>query len=74
MAMASREVRMEGVEVYGDSFEPFPIAIDAVAIAISSDVYEGGIKNLSRRQLLSMHNGDVDSWNELGGQTCLLRP
>jgi len=67
IAMASREVRTEEVEIYGDQFEPFPIAIDAVCIAVSRDVYDGGVREISRDQLLSIYNGEIDSWKELGG-------
>ncbi len=67
IAMASREVKAEEVEIYGDRFEPFPIAIDAVCIAVSRDVYDGGVKEMSRDQLLSIYNGEIDSWKNLGG-------
>jgi phosphate transport system substrate-binding protein len=67
IAMASREVKAEEVEIYGDRFEPFPIAIDAVCIGVSRDVYDGGVKEISRNQLSSIYNGKIESWKDLGG-------
>jgi len=67
IAMASRGVKVEEVEIYGDRFESFPIAIDAVCIAVSRDVYDSGVKEISRDQLLSIYNGEIDSWKDLGG-------
>jgi phosphate transport system substrate-binding protein len=67
IAMASREVKAEEVEIYGGRFEPFPIAVDAVCIAVSRDVCDGGVREISRDQLFSIYNGEVDSWKDLGG-------
>jgi len=67
IAMASREVKAEEIEIYGDRFEPFPVAIDAVCIAVSLDVYDGGVRGISRDQLFSIYNGEIESWKDLGG-------
>lgn len=67
IAMASREVKAEKVVIYGDRFVPFPIAIDAFCIAVSRDVREGGVREISRDQLFSIYNGEIDSWMDLGG-------
>jgi len=67
IALASREVKIEEVEIYCDRFEPFPIAIDAVCIAVSRDVYEGEIREISHHQLSSIYNGEIESWKDLGG-------
>lgn len=67
IAMASRDVKAEEVEIYGDRFEPFPIAIDAVCIAVSQDVRDGGVGEISRDQLFSIYNGEIDGWKDLRG-------
>ena len=67
IAMASREVKSEEVEIYGDNFKKFPIAIDAICVSVSPDVYEGGVREISRHQLFAIYNGEIDSWVGLGG-------
>ncbi|MDF0592876.1 phosphate ABC transporter substrate-binding protein [Methanotrichaceae archaeon M04Ac] len=67
IAMASREVKSEEVEIYGDNFKKFPIAIDAICVSVSPDVYEGGVREISGHQLFAIYNGEIDSWGELGG-------
>ncbi len=44
-----------------------PVARDAVAIAVSKAVYEGGVTQLSLAQIAAIYRGEIKNWRELGG-------
>lgn len=43
------------------------IGFDAVGIVIRREIYDGGVRNLTRAQLAALFEGRVRSWKELGG-------
>ena len=43
------------------------IGSDAVGIIVRREVYDGGVKNLTRDQLKALFEGRVRNWRELGG-------
>jgi phosphate transport system substrate-binding protein len=49
-------------------FKPVHIGEDAVAIIVSKDVWEGGVRALSKEQLKSIYEGKITNWQELGGK------
>ncbi|REE99995.1 phosphate ABC transporter substrate-binding protein [Thermomonospora umbrina] len=49
------------------TFTTTEIGQDAVGIVIRRNVYDGGVKSLSRQQLRRLFEGKVANWRELGG-------
>jgi phosphate transport system substrate-binding protein len=43
------------------------IGEDAVALIVSKDVWEGGVKSLSREQMQQIYEGKIRNWKEVGG-------
>ncbi|HEV3496480.1 MAG TPA: substrate-binding domain-containing protein, partial [Actinomycetes bacterium] len=43
------------------------IGSDAVGIVVRREVYDGGVRNLTRDQLKALFEGRVRNWRELGG-------
>jgi len=68
VAMISRPVEDDDRTKYPKvRFHPVPIGMDAVAIIVSRDVWEGGVKSLSRAQAQQIYEGKVKNWKEVGG-------
>jgi phosphate transport system substrate-binding protein len=44
------------------------IALDALAIVVSKDVYDGGVKKLTISDLKGIYESKVTNWSELGGK------
>jgi phosphate transport system substrate-binding protein len=43
------------------------IGEDAVALVVERDVYDGGVKALSRQQIIGIYEGRITNWKEVGG-------
>jgi len=43
------------------------IGEDAVAIVVSRDVWEGGVKSLGKQQLIDIYEGRIKNWKDVGG-------
>lgn len=67
IGMSSRMVREDEVELYGDNFSVYLIGYDAICIAVSRSIYDGGVTNLTREQLRGIYDGNVTNWKDLGG-------
>lgn len=68
VAMSSRPVNDHDHEAYpGVDFRPVKVGVDAVALVVSGDVWEGGVHSLTRDQMRSIYEGRVESWSEVGG-------
>jgi len=67
IAMASRQVKPDEIAAYGDSFEEFQVAYDAIAVVVSQPIYEAGVTNLSQQQVAAIYNGDIANWADVGG-------
>lgn len=68
VAMISRPVENDDRTKYPKiSFHPVAIGVDAVAIIVSRDVWEGGVKALSRTQMQQIYEGKVTNWKQVGG-------
>lgn len=48
-------------------FHATRIGSDAVALIVSRDVWEGGVKALSKAQMKGIYEGRIKNWKELGG-------
>jgi phosphate transport system substrate-binding protein len=49
------------------NFREIHIGEDAVAMIVSRDVWEGGVRALSREQLAGIYEGRVTNWKQVGG-------
>jgi phosphate transport system substrate-binding protein len=68
VGMTSKPVTAEDRAKYPKvSFQPISIGVDAVAVIVSRDVWEGGVKSLSHAQLRQIYESKVKNWKELGG-------
>lgn len=67
LAMASRELEPEEIELFGDDFQRFPIAHDGIVIAVSPPIYESGVRDLSTDQLRKIYSGEIENWKDVGG-------
>lgn len=67
IAMASREVTADEMNRYGNNFEQFEIGLDGICIAVSKQIFDSGIRNLSKDQVRGIYAGQIKNWKELGG-------
>lgn len=68
VAMSSRPLKASDHERFpGTDFRSVAIGYDAVALVVSRDVWEGGVRQLSREQLQGIYEGRIRRWSELGG-------
>src|SRR5512136_2163905 len=51
VAMASREVTTDEKTKYGNNFYEHLIGYDGIGIAVSREIYDDGVKNLSKNQI-----------------------
>ena len=49
------------------SFKEIHVGEDAVALIVSADVWEGGVKTITREQAQDIYEGTIKNWKELGG-------
>ncbi|HSH40430.1 MAG TPA: phosphate ABC transporter substrate-binding protein [Chthoniobacterales bacterium] len=50
------------------NFNPIHIGEDAVAMIVSRDVWDGGVKALSKEQLRDIYEGKITDWKDVGGK------
>jgi phosphate transport system substrate-binding protein len=68
VAMSSRPLAPSDRDKYPAArFQPHAIGLDALALVVSRDVWEGGIRVLSRGQVQKIYEGRITNWRELGG-------
>jgi phosphate transport system substrate-binding protein len=67
IAMASRQVKPDEIATYGDRFEEFLVAYDAIAVVVSQPIYEAGVTTLSQQQVAAIYSGEIVNWKDVGG-------
>lgn len=67
IGMASREITESEIESFGDKFVEHTIAKDAVAVVVSSDIYNAGVTDLTKEEIRKIFNGEINNWSEVGG-------
>jgi phosphate transport system substrate-binding protein len=68
-AMASREIKDSERALYKDkgNFQQFFIGYDGICIVVSKQIYDAGVKAISKDQLKNIYAGKIKNWKELGG-------
>lgn len=68
VAMISRPLEDEDKTRYPKiRFHATRIGSDAVALVVSRDVWEGGVKAVSKAQVQGLYEGRIKNWREIGG-------
>lgn len=68
VAMSSRPLTDDDRRKFPQAdFRPHAIGVDAVALVVSRDVWEGGVRGLSRQQMQGVYEGRIHNWRQLGG-------
>lgn len=69
VGMSSKPVGDEDRKKYpACDFRETRIGEDAVALIVSKDVWEGGVRTLSRQQAKDIYEGKATNWKQLGGR------
>lgn len=68
IAMSSRPIQEHDRKKWPNvDFKENVIGYDGVAIAVSQDIYDNGVKKLSKEQLKNIYEGKIKNWKEVGG-------
>jgi len=68
IALCSREVTpVDRADYPAMQFNEIPIGVQLVAMVVSRDVWEGGIRSLSTNQIRGIYEGRIKNWKEVGG-------
>lgn len=68
IGMSSRPVTEDDRARYPEvDFRPVRIGVDAVALVVSRDVWESGVRALDREQVRRIYEGRLTNWKEVGG-------
>jgi phosphate transport system substrate-binding protein len=68
IGMASREVSpSERKRFEGSHLKIHTVGMDAVACVISSEIYDSGIQDLTRKEIRDIYLGEIKNWKEVGG-------
>jgi phosphate transport system substrate-binding protein len=68
VAMISRPLEPDDRTRYPKiRFRPVQIGSDAVALVVSRDVWDGGVRSLSKDQARDLYEGRIKNWKEVGG-------
>lgn len=68
IAMSSKPIaEQDRMAAPGVEFVTTEIGSDAVGVIVRREIYDGGVRNLSRDQLRALFEGRVRNWKELGG-------
>lgn len=49
------------------TFREIQVGEDAVALIVSRDVWEGGVKSITKQQAADIYEGRIKNWKDLGG-------
>lgn len=68
IAMSSKPVSDSDREQFpACDHQPVKIGVDAVGIVVSREVYDAGVRNLTREQLRAIFEARITNWREVGG-------
>ena len=72
IAMASRRITEEERQGFNGTFQEFLVGMDGISIAVSDEIFQGGVKSLSSRQLREIYSGNISNWKDVGGPDRLI--
>jgi len=68
IAMASREIKDSERKLYSkNNFQQFFIGYDGVCIVVSKQIYDAGVKSITKDQLKQSTLGKITNWKDLKG-------
>lgn len=68
IGLASREITLKEKHRYASShLQITVIGRDAVACVVSSEVFHGGVRALSKQQIRDIYLGNITNWRQVGG-------
>ena len=68
IALCSRELTSEDRAAHPEvQFNEIPIGVQLVALAVSRDVWQGGVRSLTASQARAIYEGKIKNWKEVGG-------
>ncbi len=68
IGMASKHVSDEDRTKFPKcNFKEIHVGEDAVALIVSADVWEGGVKSITKEQIKGIYEGQIKNWKEIGG-------
>jgi phosphate transport system substrate-binding protein len=68
IAMASREIKASERSKYSkNNFQQFFIGYDGICIIVSKAIYDAGVKEITKDQLMNIYAGKVTNWKDLKG-------
>ncbi len=69
VGMSSKPISDDDRKKYPQvNFNPVHIGEDAVAMIVSRDVWEGGVKALTKQQLRDIYESKITDWKDVGGK------
>lgn len=66
IGMMSRELTAREQQDLGD-IRHVAVAVDAVVGVVSQEIYDAGVRSISREALAGIYRGQIDNWQRLGG-------
>ena len=74
IAMVTREANAEERAAFpGKTFSEVPIGIQALAIIVPRDVWEAGVRTITKAQMIDIYEGRITNWKQLGGEDRALK-
>ncbi|MCQ8903989.1 MAG: phosphate ABC transporter substrate-binding protein [Methanothrix sp.] len=70
IAMASREVtetEKNKYETADKKFNEILVGYDGIVVALSPQIYEAGVRALTKEQVRKIYAGEISNWKDLGG-------
>lgn len=70
IGMLSKHVSDDDRKKYPKTtFKETHIGEDAVALIVSKDVWEGGVKSITKQQIKDIYEGKITNWKDVGGKS-----
>jgi len=68
IGMSSKKLKQADRDKFPEcNYHEVKIGEDAVAMIVSKDVWEGGVKSISKEEMKAVYEGKIKNWKELGG-------
>ncbi len=69
LGMVSREINSEDrkYETGQKKFQTYLVCLDAICIVVSKNVYDAGVRSLTKEQVKRIYEGKIRNWQEVGG-------